>query len=414
MRTSFLYCAFFIVSILFTSMAVSAQLQKIFLHPKAAGGEKQLEFVDSIRFIPLDVKEGVDLGEFNYVTVTRDFFLIINYPEKIVYLYSKKGTFEKKINYRNLADGFSPDYEEHTNQLVFFGDNKNYSLTQKDRVQISLDWQNPRNKKYFKKYRIDLADPAFSIQKGTPNENDILYANHYDGDSYWRGQIRTSPLYKDSLDYELKIYKDNKLIKGYFPYNRISEPRFLFTQENVSLEKTEVLNEHLLSRPYCDTIYRLSDKGISPLYKLVLPLENTLPASFYSQPFKNKTERENFRRNNGWMFHQVYNFYETERFIYFRVAYLSNYETYIYQKQSQLTYKTKNIKADTTQYDLPLLQDRGLQRKGDRFYKTTTAGELTAFFAKHKTIAVPKELEAFLATKPTTASPVIVEFKLKN
>ena len=55
------------------------------------------------------------------------------------------------------------------------------------------------------------------------------------------------------------------------------------------------------------------------------------------------------------MFRQVYNFYETPRFIYFSVGYLSNYESYIYQKQTNITYKTKNIKPDSSQYNLQVL-----------------------------------------------------------
>jgi hypothetical protein len=145
-----------------------------------------------------------------------------------------------------------------------------------------------------------------------------------------------------------------------------------------------------------------------------LPLKNSLPPYFFPRPFNNKTDRENFRRNNGWMFHQVYNFYETPLFIYFSVGYLSNYESYIYQKQSKITYKAKNIKPDSTQYNLQLLGDYSFSRKGDRFYKTQKAGDLLSFFSQNKNVPVPKELEIFLKSNPHATTPVIVEFKLKN
>jgi hypothetical protein len=414
MRNCLLYCGPFLLYCLLFSTTAHAQLQKIYLHPKAAGSEKQSQVIDSIRFIPLEVKEGIDLSRYNYVTVAANHFLIIDYPENTVLLYSKEGAFVKKINYKKLADGLSPRYEEHSNRLVFFGDNKNYSLTPKDRIRIMLDWNNPRNKKYYKKYIIDLADTTLTVRKESPAENDILGAYHYYADYYWRGQVTTSELYKDSLDYELKIYKDNGLVKGYFPYNPIDEARFLYTEESVSLNRTEVPDVHLVTRPFCDTIYRMVKDSMRPAYHLVLPLENSLPASFYSQPFKNKTERENFERNNGWMLHQVYNFYETPRFIFFAVRYLSNFETYLYQKGGGTTYKTKNIKADSSHYNLSLLGDFGLQRHGDRFYKSQKAGDLLQFFEQHKSVPVPKELENFLASKPNSTAPVIVEFKFKN
>jgi hypothetical protein len=154
--------------------------------------------------------------------------------------------------------------------------------------------------------------------------------------------------------------------------------------------------------------------SLFPAYQLVLPLENSLPPGFFTKPFKNKTERENFERNNAWIFSQVYNFYETPQFIFFRVRYLNNNDFYIYQKQTNVTYKTKNIKPDTSQYNLQLLSDYGTMRKGDRFYKSQKAGDILTFFEQHKNVPVPGELENFLKSNPPATTPVIIEFKLKN
>ncbi|HEX7847919.1 MAG TPA: hypothetical protein VF476_19095, partial [Chitinophagaceae bacterium] len=233
-------------------------------------------------------------------------------------------------------------------------------------------------------------------------------------DLYWQGLITTSDLYTDSLDYEFKLYRNNKLVKGFFPYNHINETRFLYTEENVAVVRTDTPFVHVVTRPYCDTIYKMTGDSLYPAFQLVMPLENSLPPSFFNRPFKNRTERDNFKRNNGWMFRQAYNFYETARFIYFSVGYLSNYESYIYQKQTNSICKIKNIRPDSTHYNLQLLADYGLSRKGGKFYKTQKAGDLVAFFAQHKNVAVPKELENFLKIDPPAATPVIVEFKLKN
>ena len=151
-----------------------------------------------------------------------------------------------------------------------------------------------------------------------------------------------------------------------------------------------------------------------PAYQIVLPLENSLPASFFTSPFKNKADRDNFRRNNGWMFHQVYMFFETTRFIYFLMAYQSNYETYLYQKKTNTIYQVKNIKADSSQYNLQLFEQYGNSRKHDKFYKTVKAGDILPFFEKNKNVPVPKELENFIKSNPPENTPVIVEFKLKN
>jgi hypothetical protein len=277
-----------------------------------------------------------------------------------------------------------------------------------------LDWNNPRNRKYFKKYTIDLNDASLIIKKAIPDEKDILQVSHLFGDYYMQGQITVSPLYKDSVDHEFKLYKNNQLVKSFFPYNRINEPRFLFTQENVSFNKTDTANIHIITRPYCDTIYKMIEDSLFAAYKLVFPLENSLPSSFFSKSFKNTTERENFHRNNGWMFRQVYSFHETPQFIYLLVRYFSNVESYVYEKQTAVTYKAKNIKSDSSQFNLQLIADYGTVRKGDRFYKPQNAGDLLTFFEQNKNIPVPKDLQDFLESKPPGTSPVIVEFRFKT
>jgi hypothetical protein len=261
---------------------------------------------------------------------------------------------------------------------------------------------------------MNLNDTSFTIKKATPDEKDIVHAYHFYDDFYCQAQIITSSLFKDSIDYEFKIYKNNQLVKGFFPYNHVNEARFLYSNENTGLNETDTPYIHFLTRPYCDTVYKLTRDSISAAYQLVLPLENSLPPTFYTKAFKNKTERENFNRNNGWMFRQVHNFYETQKFMSFAVRYLSNYEFYLYDKKNNVTYRAKNIKADTTQYNLQLLGDYSTLRQGNKFFKTQKAIDLVSFFEQHKSIAVPKELESFLKSNPPAATPVVIEFKLKN
>ena len=47
-----------------------------------------------------------------------------------------------------------PRYDKKTEELSFYGANKNYSLTPKDRIKIELNFSNRRNRKYYKKYMV--------------------------------------------------------------------------------------------------------------------------------------------------------------------------------------------------------------------------------------------------------------------
>jgi len=399
---------------LFISFSAQSQLRKIYLNPKSVARESQTKFIDSIRFIPLEIKGGIEKSNSHNITITDKYILLTDYYTKTLFIFSKDGKLVKSLNYGKLGDSFYPNYKEGTKEIVFFGSNKNYSLTPKDLVKIKLDWSNPRNKKYFKKYFLDLNDSSLTIKKDIPNEKDIVRLQPLSKDYYVQGEISVSSLYKDSLDYEMKLYKGNKLIKNFFPYNRINEPRYLYAREMIAISKSDTPNIFNITRPFCDTIYKLFRDSLFATYKVVFPLENSLPISFYTTAFKNKTEQENFHRNNGWLMQQLYILNESPRFIYFQVSYLSNYDSYLYDKQTDLTYKTKNIKPDSSQYNMQLFDTFGTTKAEEKFYKSQKAGDLLNFFSQNKNIAVPKELEAFLESKPPATMPVIVEFKLRN
>jgi hypothetical protein len=414
MRHGLFFSTSLLLLCLIISTPVQSQLRKIYLNPKSIARESQTKFVDSIRFIPLEMKGGIEKSNSHNITITDKYILLNDYYTKTLFIYLKDGKFVKTINYGKLGDSFYPNYREATNQIVFFGSNKNYSLTPKDLIKIQMDWNNARNKKYFKKHSIDLNDSSLTLKKDIPDQKDIVRLQPLGEDYYVQGEIIVSPLYKDSLDYEMKLYKGSNLIKSFFPYNRINEPRYLYEREMVAISKSDTPNIFNITRPYCDTIYKLFKDSLSATYKVVFPLENTLPASYYTTSFNNKTDQENFHRNNGWLMEQLYIFHESTRFIYFQVSYLSNYDSYFYDKQTDITYKTKNIKPDSTQYNMQLLDTYGAGKAEKKFYKSQKAGDLLTFFSQNKSIAVPKELEAFLQTKPPATMPVIVEFTIKN
>ena len=69
MRKCLLFFTAVLLFNLLTYTTAQCQLQKLYIHPKAPGNEKQSQFVDSIRFIPLEVKEGIHVGDYNNITV---------------------------------------------------------------------------------------------------------------------------------------------------------------------------------------------------------------------------------------------------------------------------------------------------------------------------------------------------------
>ena len=203
-------------------------------------------------------------------------------------------------------------------------------------------------------------------------------------------------------------------LKNYFPYNRVNEPKFLFSEENVSIASSDTPYISYLTRPYCDTIYKSVKGSLSPVYHLVMPIENSLSAAFFTDASITKTARENFKRSNGWAFHQVRDFYETSKLIYIAISFFSHYEVFIYDKQTRTAYNATKIKGDSKQYNLSILPSYNVMRSGHKFYKLLKADYLISFFKQNPDIAVPKDLSAFLKGTPDKNIPVVVEFTLKD
>lgn len=398
------------------AFAATSQLQKIYLNPARTNGvARQADFVDSIRFLILDKAEsnsGVPSG--NTLQLTSKYFLITNSQDKKLSLYDRSGKFLRTIDYKSLGGNYAPSYRESSDEIIFFGYNNNYTLTRKDRIAIKLNWDRPRNRKYFRKYVVDLAEASPVIRKVAPSQYDIIGAYPLYGDYFAGTQVTTSELYRDSIDYEFRIYKDNRLVQGYFPYNRINEPRFLYEETNASYSSTDTPSVKYVTRPFCDTVYRLSGMEMKPVYQVVLPAENSLPVSFFTVPFDSRSERDNYKRNNGWKLNSIYNFYEGPKYLYMLMSFLSNYGTYIYNKQTKTTIQVRTIKPDKSQYNLTLLSDFGINRVGSIFYRLIKADELIQFFKTNTDVPVPADLQEFLKGNPDKNTPIIVTFKFKS
>lgn len=389
-------------------------IEKIYLNPKNPTIQKQSSYIDSIQFLSLASVEGIVFNEYANVRLTEKYFLITDNAAGYLYIYTKTGVFLKQINYKSEVKNLYPSYNSKTNEIVFFGNNSNYTLTSKDRVKIQLDWSNEHNLKYFKKYVISLRDTSFAIKKAKPTKYDLIGAYPFYADKYVQTKINTSPLYKDSIGYELSVYDKEQLVKNYFPYNRVYEPKFLFSEESIGIAPTENPDLSYLLRPYCDTIYQSVKGVITPVYQLVMPLENSLSPNFFIERPESKADRENFKRNNGWLFHQIRDFYETPKLIYLTISFFSHYEVFVYDKQTHTAYNANKIKGDAKQYNLSLLTPYNMVRSGQRFYKLLKADMIGTFLKQHPEVEVPKELAADANKLSDKNGLLVVAFKLKD
>ncbi len=406
---------FLAIALQFICIAAWCQPTKIYLSPKAAGSANQSMFIDSVRFYPLEKSNGADISRYSGLYITDQYFIVVNYQDGNLIVYDRNGRLVKQVAYKKKGADSYPRYDKAKQQLNFIFTNKLYSLTEKDRIEIQTDFANKKNKKYYKKYIIDLNDSTFTMKKATVTAFDILDAYNLKDDLYCTYRVHVSDRYKDTTDYEVKIYKNDQFVKGYFPYNKNHESKYLYAPYiGAHTQESGKPDTFYITRPYLDTIYSLSNDIITPAYQIVLPMENSLPKSFFETPFKNKTERENFERNNGWMLRQIYTVFESGRYMFITIGFLSNYGQYIYDKKTTSSYNLSKTKADSITYNLPIISDDPGNRFNNKYYRVINAETLKkAYELKDKSIPFPKELEAcFKDSKNPT--PVIVEYTIKT
>src|SRR6478672_9168258 len=106
MRNNFFSCKVVMMSCFIITTTCQSQLRKIYLQPKTVATEKQTKFVDSLRFIPLEIVQGIDLGSNYNITVTAKYILLTDYMNKDLLAYSKDGKFVKKVSYKKLGESF--------------------------------------------------------------------------------------------------------------------------------------------------------------------------------------------------------------------------------------------------------------------------------------------------------------------
>ncbi len=392
------------------------QPTKIYLSPKAALSTGQSTLFDSLKFYPLEVNKQTEIARYSYPNISDRFFYISHYSNKKLLIYSKAGKLIKEISYKKLGESAYPRYDKAKQQMIFLFTNRQYNLTEKDLIEIKNGFDKPRNKKYYKKYVIDLNDTMYSLKKAEVTAFDILGAYNLKNDFYCTYQIHVDKDYKDSLDYEVKIYQNEKLVKAYFPYNKQNEPRYLYAQGvgAVTFESGRP-DTFYITRPYTDTVYALSNDVITPKYQIVLPMENGLPKSFFETRFKNQTERDNYERNNGWWLGQIHSLIESDRYMLMNIRFFSNYGQYVYDKKTASTYDLRKVKPDSTLYNLPSLMTGSYNRgENNRFYTLITSEDLKKVYElKNKSAPFPKELEACFKD-PKNPTPVIVEYIIKN
>lgn len=393
----------------------SAAQEKIYFDPKFSSGGKQSDFITCNNIIILETTSESKFDKYSRVIATKKFFVVCDYSAKKILVFDKTGRFIKKFG--NKLDFGRLVYNEAADRLEMVNPNKMYRLTRKDNAQILEDYQNPKNLKYYRKYFIELSDTLnFSLHKQKIDQADILNPVPYIDGMHFVNQVTVDNNFAKKEDYELKIYRGDSLLKQYFLYNKKNDPRYIFDGASVAITAAAAPDARWVTHPYDYTIYGLKKDSLYKAWNFVLPLDRAIPPDFFAREFQNKTEKDNYLRQNRKLVKQFYVFTLSDRYINFTLQSMQyEQQLFIYDSKSKTFYNYDKIIPDSLTYYLPVCKNLNFT-DGPQIYARIFAGDALKILEEHKkdNVQYPPLLEAYLKTATAESNPVLINYNYRN
>ncbi len=389
--------------------------EKIYFEPGTALSGKQSDFLTCNNVVVFETTSESKFDRYSSIVPTKNFFIVYDYSAKKTLVFRKDGRFVKKFSTRVDFGGF--DYNKENDRLEMVVSNKMFRLTNKDNAQVQEDYKNPKNFKYFKKYFIDLTDTVnFTVHKQKIEPNDILKSVSYVDGMHILNQVTVGKYFSKKEDYELKIYRGDSLLKQYFMYDKQKDSRYIFDGGWVSISPASKEGEKWVTHPYDYTIYLLNKDSLYKVYDIVLPIDRVVPAEFFTREFQNRTDKDNFLRQNRKSIRQIYVTDLSSRYLSFymqSVAY--ERQQFLYDTKKKIFYNYDKITADSLTYYLPVNKNIAFT-DGNAIYARIFAEDALKMAEEHKkdNMQYPPLLEAYLKTANNDSNPVLINFNYRN
>jgi hypothetical protein len=383
-----------------TSTVDSSHLQEIRIDPFATPIAKTSEFLDSVKYLPLETNKASTFGEISQLEVTEKYYIIWDHVTNSIFFFDKNGKFHKKIT--------NKDKELTVPYLEIGGFTANR--------QKNLMIVNDRHFKYEYYYDLEGNYKGYAEKKAYPSEY-LSFAdlNVYDW-GYYPGYLNPTESLTNTLTIVAKGLK-----KNYFPYNAT----VINGRDVYGADQAFYYNQNgrvYFSQSYDYNIYSIDTTGRFYIdYKFILPAINTVPDDFLTSPdFTGK--RLKYTEEHNELLYSVSDFYKVGENLIFRMRGFGHTIISVYSVSSGNHYSLLDCIADKVTFKLPIVP-----RQNQRIYALGTDGciisnvEAHTLF-KNKTLlsgnkewneSLPKALRTFFKGD-TQQNPVLTIMYLKQ
>lgn len=395
---------------------VSAQAKTLYIDPSKTIGASASRIFDDIKFIPLETTKKSTFGAIRQLVVTDSLFIVLDGDTDALYFFNKRGRFLQRYRIKRYRIR-DIQLDRTKNALLIFSLNKNYNIPSVT-VQEYLEPDSQKDISKFAKATWFYLDNVAAARTEDLKNFRYAFTNpvRFDKNKFAASFIKAKRNARDTLDYQLKIIDQSTVLQNYFPYNKKTESVYYYAgASQCSIIPTQNDSVLFVTRPFQYEIYTLTPSAISESYKLMLPMDNAVPASFFNTGFSSRGEMDTYKMEHPSYAHKIENVISFKNLMFFDLNLFKGYNRYLFDNKSNLIYDYNKISSDSTSYFLPV---SGVIKSFDEEHIYLSLSAKSMFNAKkaseYRNPQYDEVLTRFFATRKETDNPVLIQLKPKE
>ncbi|MCX6317265.1 MAG: 6-bladed beta-propeller [Bacteroidetes bacterium] len=386
--------------------------------PSSAFGGTISTYFEKVEYIPLETTKECLLGAADKLVITDSSFVIGDWDTKSVYFFSFSGKFINKVKLPSEGSlGMDISYERDRNRIAI----------------RSINWSTEKGDcKYYTLLGKLQSNSTTKVNKETATQ--VYLGNGYNivtGISYLnRGEKARDKVY--SL---FSLYKDDKQVKSFLPYNQSRSLVISRLLGGYSLMWGHPLRVKegvfYAAEPLNFTVYRINKDSAVRAFKFVLPADRVIKQEIIEKNDYNTTDSlvDEIAYNNKIIL-QISNICFVQQYLSFKFIpkiYLSKpgseaefQYNFLYDTAAKKLISLERLSTDASNYFLPVFGHKanrdGLEFYDGYFYTSLSSLEMINQWEKTKTRVTqyPPLLERYYNTENRKSNPVIVKLKLRS
>ncbi|PIF45306.1 6-bladed beta-propeller protein [Chryseobacterium sp. 52] len=384
----------------------TSQTQTIRIDPANVKGTPVGKLFEKVEFVPLETTKESTFGVITQLDVLDDRYLIYDRDTKSILIFSSEGKFINKIDGTKI-----PGNTEIKGKEI-----KGFELKKMEKQMVIAALTS--SSRFFFDHDGNYLNQALAPPMDFPKYPIGTGKNYFQ-----KFYVKNT---SDTIVYELALVSPEQNVKPYFPFikTRHLKDQFISGGENYSFNS--LTGELYFTSYYNYTIYKGTENGLIEKYKLIFPLENSLPTDFLT----NKSyvdKRIPFFKSNPKVIYSISNVMVIGDYLMFKI---SNFGGGL---KNMLCLNLKNfdlislndLERDKTSNFLPVTDDGVGYDFANKGFLLNKNGFLYSSYSSHAMFKLygmipdnqknyPKVMTNYFKNENSKSNPIIVKLKIKK